>query len=206
MRSEVSLRTVPGGLKAEQGSPVTSPGRSSEWWSLQSKWIWMGGRKYHLVCQGGGQAQRDDDNEKTEWKHRLLFPSETSGAKHGGKAWKKRVASWFFLIPILVLSSVPASLTDSSLHFQKFSRVYWAYPVLLDCFCAPLEVGFFKISVFLHTCKKSLPDAMATREGRKSFCFSGMPYSVENLRCYRKWKSDFVTNESLLPCENYHSV
>lgn len=33
MRREVSSRTAPGDLKAEQGCPV----RSNEWWPLQSK-------------------------------------------------------------------------------------------------------------------------------------------------------------------------
>lgn len=84
MRREVSPRTAPGDLKAEQGCPVTSPGEvmsgglcranRAEWEEGNITWFIMGVIKL-----------RDESHESTENKHKLLFPSETSGAKHGGK-------------------------------------------------------------------------------------------------------------------------
>lgn len=47
---------------------------------------------------------------------------------------------------------------------------------------------------------------LQVKEKKKIICFSSMPHRAENLRHYCKWKSGFVTNESLLACENNHSV
>lgn len=70
--------------------------------------------------------------------------------------------------------------------------------------------GFSKSFFFFGHLQKKNPTYMILwiqEEGKKkTICFSGMPYSTENLRCCCKWKSDFVTNESLLAHENYHSV